>query len=98
MRYRKLPIEVEAFKYDGDLIDKKGNYYVPKWAQTAHELGILYYAFLNGKQPQELFVKTLEGNMHVSVGSYVVKGVKGELYAVKGDIFEETYAEVEENE
>ena len=43
-----------------------------------------------------LHIKTLEGNHHVSVGDYVIKGVQGELYPCKPDIFEQTYELVEE--
>lgn len=36
-------------------------------------------------------IKTLEGIHHVSVGDWVIKGVKGEFYPCKPDIFEQTY-------
>ncbi len=39
----------------------------------------------------EFVIGTLEGNMEVSVGDYVIKGVKGEFYPCKPDIFAETY-------
>lgn len=40
-------------------------------------------------------IKTLEGTMVANVGDYIIKGVKGELYPCKPDIFEETYNRVE---
>jgi len=40
-------------------------------------------------------IKTLEGIMKVSIGDYVIKGVKGEFYACKPDIFEMTYEKVD---
>ena len=43
----------------------------------------------------ELYIKTLEGIHHVSIGDYIIKGVKGELYPCKPDIFEQTYEVVE---
>ena len=43
MKYRKKPVVIEAFQYDGDLIDSKGNYYVPEWAAEAHHNGIMFY-------------------------------------------------------
>lgn len=47
----------------------------------------------NSKTPSIVgTIKTLEGAMMVENGSYIVKGVKGEFWAVRGDIFEETYA------
>lgn len=83
--YRKKPIEIEAFQYDGDLMDRNRFYYIPNWAIEAYEARIMYY------DSGELYIKTLEGNHHVSVGDYVIKGVKGELYPCKPDIFEQTY-------
>lgn len=93
MKYRKKPVIIEAFKYDGDLMDKYGNYYVPQWAVEAFEKNVLYYAPYEGGD--ELHVVTLEGIHHVSVGDYVIRGVAGEIYPCKPDIFELTYEEVE---
>lgn len=45
-----------------------------------------------------LRIKTLEGEMNVGYGDYIIKGVKGEFYPCKPDIFAETYEEVESNE
>lgn len=94
-KYIKKPVEIEAFQYDGDLKGSDGNYYVPDWVVEAFENGTMYYDSLNGREePCELFIRTLEGNQHVSVNDYVIKGVKGELYPCNPDIFEETYKEV----
>lgn len=93
-KYRKKPVVVEAFQYDGDLKASNGIYYVPDWAVKAFSEGIMYYDDLEG-EPAELFIKTLEGVHHVSVGDFVIKGIKGELYPCKPDIFKETYEPVE---
>lgn len=90
MKYRKKPVVIEAFQYDGDLKGTDGQYYVPNWAIKAYEDGTMYYGELDG-QPGELFIKTLEGVHHASVGDYIIKGVNGELYPCKPDIFEKTY-------
>ncbi len=96
MKYRKKPVIIEAFKYDGDFKYSTGTWYIPQWALNAYRDGILYYEKLNNNEPpSELFIKTLEGNMHVSVGDYVVKGIDGELYPCKPDIFEKTYEPLE---
>ena len=84
-KYRKKPVEIEAFHYDGDLMDKKGKYYVPAWAVRAYQDGTLYF------EGPELYIKTLEGNHHASVGDYIIRGVSGELYPYKPDIFDKTY-------
>lgn len=44
----------------------------------------------------ELFINTLEGVHHVSVGDYIIRGVAGEIYPCKPDIFEQTYEEAGE--
>ena len=44
----------------------------------------------------DLMIPTLEGLMRASVGDYVIRGVQGELYPCKPDIFEQTYDLVEE--
>lgn len=85
-KYRKLPVEIEAFKYDGDFKNSKGEYYVPAWA--VHALNTEeWMTFIDG----ELYINTLEGKMHVSVGDYVIKGIEDEIYPCKPEIFEETY-------
>ena len=95
-KYRKKPVVIEAFKYDGDLKGADGKYYVPDWAVQAFEKGVLFYELQLSPLhlPYELYIKTLEGNIHTSVGDYIIRGVKGELYPCKPDIFEKTYEEV----
>ena len=39
----------------------------------------------------EVFVETLEGRMHISPGDWIIRGVQGEFYPCKPDIFEQTY-------
>ncbi|MCU7521967.1 MAG: hypothetical protein HF312_17260 [Ignavibacteria bacterium] len=97
-KYVKKPVEIEAFQYDGDLKDSHGVHYVPEWAVEAIRRGTIYYGSIPpyGGPPCELFIKTLEGPHHVSVGDYIIKGIKGELYPCKPDIFEATYEEVSE--
>lgn len=91
-KYRKKPVEIEAFQYDGDLKGSDGNYYVPDWAVKAFEEGIMCYdSWDEREEPCELFINTLEGKHHVSVNDYVIQGVNGELYPCKPDIFEKTY-------
>lgn len=46
---------------------------------------------------KSLLIRTLEGDMEVSAGDYIIRGVKGEFYPCKQDIFEQTYEEVTYN-
>ena len=45
---------------------------------------------------KEMIIPTLEGDMHASIGDYIITGVRGEQYPCKPDIFEETYEEVKD--
>ena len=86
MKYRKKPVVVEAFQFDGDFSDRNGNYYVPEWAVKG--LKREYFTF---DYSGELYIYTLEGKMLVSVGDYIIKGIQGEFYPCKPDIFHKTY-------
>lgn len=45
---------------------------------------------------EEMIIPTLEGDMHASVGDYIITGINGEKYPCKPDIFKKTYEKVEE--
>jgi len=82
MKYKKKPVVIEAVQYNG-FVDEP---ILKEWFYSSdREL------FLDG---DELFVKTLEGKMKVSLGDFIIKGIKGELYPCKPDIFKETYEKV----
>lgn len=91
MKYRKKPVVIEAFQYDGDIV----NINAPNWAIEAINNGTMFYdAEDSNSAPCELFIRALEGVHHVSVGDYIIQGVNGELYPCKPDIFEKTYEAV----
>lgn len=89
-KYRKKPVVIEAFQYDGDLSGKDG-YYVPKWAVKAFEDGVIKF-----KDAGDMYIETLEGDMQAHVGDWVIKGVKGELFPCKPDVFEMTFELIED--
>lgn len=91
MKAKKRPVIIECFKWDGDFMFQNGIYYVPEWALKACNKGTLFF-----RDRGELFIKTLEGDMHVTVGDYVIQGVNGEIYPCKPDIFHKTYEIVDE--
>ena len=90
MKATKKPVTIECFEFDGDLKNSDGKFYVPEWAQKAYEDGTIFF-----KDQGEMYIKTLEGDHHASVGDYIIRGVNGELYPCKPDIFEKTYDIVE---
>lgn len=92
-RYRKKPIVIEAFQLTLD--NRESNQHWPSWAHEAwqkapHELGAL--VAIPGANRIE--VVTLEGPLNVSLDDWIIRGVKGELYPCKPDIFAATYEEV----
>lgn len=95
MKFRKKPVVIEAFQYDADMVYSDGIPCVPQWAIDAYDNGYLQYESINDGPPCELFIKTLEGAMHVSDGDFVIRGINGELYPCKPDIFEKTYEQAE---
>jgi len=86
MKYIKKPVEIEAIQYNGDNLQECINF-----LDYAN-----YYTAWNGDGERTLFIKTLEGDMKVSLGDYIIKGVKGEYYPCKPDIFEESYNNADE--
>lgn len=87
-KYRKKPVVIEAVQLSGDY-DSDGTCTCPGWIHKAFDDGVLYF-----DDSGELYVHTLEGEHHASVGDYIIQGVKGELYPCKPDIFEQTYEKV----
>ena len=79
MRYRKKPVEIEAMQWTGENHTEIKNFCGE--GITLVETG--------GKH--SLSIHTLEDTMHASVGDYIIKGVRGELYPCKPDIFIQTY-------
>lgn len=92
MKFRKKPVVIEAVQFNGSFLGLS----LPDWIKEALNNYVLFYYTNNTSC--ELYVKTLEGNMRVDVGDYIIKGVKGELYPCKPDIFELTYEVVDEME
>jgi hypothetical protein len=85
MKYRKKPVVIEAFQWTG-----QRPHDWPEWA-TNWPQG--WVTLIEGR---DLVVDTLEGRMSASLGDWIIKGVKGELYPCKPDIFDATYEEVKQ--
>lgn len=83
-KFRKRPVVVEAVQFDGlqikNVLDAFG--------------GKIEYAAFDGGDRLTLTIHTKEGKMNVSPGDWVIRGVKGEFYPCKPDIFKMTYEEV----
>ena len=85
MRVKNKPVVVEAVQWHGfhakQEFDEK-----PDWLTEALGKTILYFG-----TPDKLDFVTLEGKIYADVGDWIIRGVKGELYPCKPDIFKETY-------
>jgi len=92
-KYRKKPIVIEAYQITKDFGPADVDYW-PKWLRDAFfdktfpDPGSISPAFIG---PHAVYIVTLEGTMGANTGDYIIRGVKGELYACKEDIFYETY-------
>ena len=87
MKYRKKPVVIEAFK-----LNSRGLIGEEWFWDAVSENRIIIYNF--GKNyPQDAWceIKTLEGIMVAKTGDYIIRGVEGEIYPCKPDIFEKTY-------
>lgn len=82
MKYRKKPAVIEAIKYQAEL----GNNRVMNWL-SLHGANVTNWLFHDG----EITIPALEGNMKAVDGDFIIKGVKGEFYPCKPDIFEASY-------
>ena len=92
-KYRKKPVVIEACQLTTET--RASNYEWPEWMNAAwnKERGAegSLYPTVPLTHDGTLSVGTLEGEMLVSFGDYIIQGVKGEIYPCKPDIFEATY-------
>jgi hypothetical protein len=88
MKFRKKPIVIEATQW---------------WTDGDHPAVLPVYTYGPNDEhwspsvpTEQGWIRTLEGEMRVNPGDWIITGVKGEHYACKPDIFEATYEAVEE--
>lgn len=80
MKYQKKPLIIDAVQFDGSAeslvkMVKDINAPISMWTHSS----------------ECLIIPTLEGNLIANIGDWVIKGVKGEFYPCKPDIFKITY-------
>jgi hypothetical protein len=83
VKFRKKPIVIEAIKFDGT-----NGLELQEW--IGRNLTLLGYK----GDKQSLFITTLEGMHEATPGDWIIKGIKGEFYPCKSDIFAATYEPV----
>ena len=99
MKYRKKPVIIEAVKYIKGMNEL--NILAFMKCGDPNNLECLPNSYIDvefkrGLANNPLQIHTLEGTMSASNGDYIIKGVDGEFYPCKPDIFELTYDLVEE--
>lgn len=88
MKYKTKPVEIEAIQWTGLNLEEikafVGESLIYDIIDTAWEAG-------KGIPHVLMNIKTLEGDMIASEGDYIIKGLRGEFYPCKPDIFEKKY-------
>ena len=96
-KYRKKPVVIEAERFDGQNM--------PSLARQANlDNGdgkpgnpvVFLVSDLGPENTYHLSIRTLEGTMRGEKGDWLIRGVNGEVYPCKDDIFRKTYDEVDE--
>ena len=91
MKFRKKPVTVEAVRWTGENREEirtfcpRDAFFAPARQDTEGHI-----------TAWQLLIDSLEGIMYAETGDYIIKGVKGEYYPCKANIFEETNVRVEE--
>jgi hypothetical protein len=80
MRYRTRPCVIEAVQWTGDNLDEIDEF-------TQGDSCVRYNEF-------GLYIFTLEGRMYATVGDFIIRGLRGEYYPCKPDVFKKKYEEV----
>lgn len=83
MKFKKKPVVINAIQYTGDNFNFIRQFVGS--SMSIHQLG-----------DNTIAINTLEGVMNALPGDFIIKGIKGEFYPCKPDIFEKTYEKVEE--
>lgn len=100
-RFRKKPVIIEAMLLSADTTATRGGLSANDRAHAT----IAGWMFANGfhafrvhgdRRPFGLLIETLEGDMLADPGDWIIRGVKGEFYPCKPDIFAATYDEAED--
>lgn len=88
-KFRKKPVEIEAIQHTGTA-ENMGE--IAEWMTRGGHGAKGFF------RSNEIHIETLEGTMVAGIGDWIIKGVKGEFYPCKPDIFADTYDPVEESD
>lgn len=95
MKFRKKPVVIEARQVTPETAEEIGAWCGAKKCKSGSYDSYLWGWALDIHN-RHLTIKTLEGEMTASMGDWIIKGIAGEFYPCKPDIFEATYEKIEE--
>lgn len=84
MKFRKKPVVIEAVQF---LPNKESVAQIHELNTGSRQVEV----FVSHDQRYSMYIHTLEGKMEASIGDWIIRGVSGELYPCKPDIFLQTY-------
>lgn len=90
-RFRKKPVEIEAMQLTPE---SRGQ--IIKWGEASVRPGQVIPAVRPADDSAPLLIHTLEGTMRAEWGDFIIRGVQGEFYPCKPDIFAATYEAVDQ--
>jgi hypothetical protein len=90
-KFRKKPVVIESIQWTGD-----NDFEIKNWSNDIVYSSPVLEPIVENPTGKYLQIKTLEGVMTAIVGDWIIRGVNGEFYPCKPDIFEKTYESVEE--
>lgn len=97
MKYRKKPVVIDAIKLGWDTWSEICDFVTPEYFEKGVYINADNVILPDGEVSDRmgLIIKTLEGNHLAIEGDFIIRGVKGEFYPCKPDIFDLTYEKVE---
>ena len=86
LQFRKKPVVIEAIQWPGcRFLDAPPQWFIDAMHKTPGESGFLM------RIGDDIFIETLEGRMRAEPGDWIIRGIKGEIYPCKPEIFEASY-------
>ena len=89
-KYTKKPVTIEAIQWTKETMDEALTW-IPSEIIGIRILGMEENPYESLKWTTEHYIKTLEGDMKISEGDFIIKGVLGEFYPCKPDLFYAAY-------
>jgi len=89
--FRKKPTEISAIQWTGTNVEAVKSFF----SEDAYKFCGPMVNLDGEPEKGDLLIETLEGTMRASPGDFIIRGIKGEYYPCKPDIFEQTYEVVD---